>query len=61
MSGRQYEATALRQSNAERQRAYRQRKAAEQLQEVRGIFARPEHHEAIKDFAKALAEKTHFR
>lgn len=39
---------------AERQRAYRARKASESLQEVRGIFARPEHHPAIKNAVTAL-------
>ena len=37
---------------AERQRAYRARKAAAQLQEVRGIFAPPELHFVLKRSAE---------
>ena len=40
---------------AERQAAYRARKAA--TPEVRGIFARPEDHAAIKAYAAKLAAK----
>jgi len=43
-------------SNAERQAAYRARQAAKDNTEVRGIFARAEHHGKIKKYA---AEMTH--
>ena len=42
---------------AERQRAYRARKAAAQLQEVRGIFAPQEQHAAIKAAAAKVVKK----
>jgi len=41
-------------STAERQAAYRARKAASQLQEVRGIFATKEAAIKIKDYARGL-------
>lgn len=41
-------------STADRQRAYRARKAAEGLQLVQGLYARPEHHERIKKYAAKL-------
>lgn len=45
------------QTPAQRQAAFRQRKAAAALSEVRGIFARPEHHAAIRAFAAKLQKK----
>ena len=44
-------------ANAERQAAYRARKAAEQLTEVRGIFAHPDDHAAVKEAAAKIARK----
>lgn len=45
-------------TNAERQRAFRKRKATEQqATEVRGIFAHVEDHESIKAYADKLARK----
>lgn len=41
-------------TTAERQRAYRARKAAEEKTEVRGIFAKAEHHEKIRKYAAKL-------
>lgn len=41
-------------SNAERQAAYRERKAAEQKTEVRGIFATTENAEKIRRYAQKL-------
>lgn len=38
-------------TTAERQRAYRQARAAEGLTEVRGIYAPPEKHAAIREAA----------
>ena len=42
------------QSNAERQATYRARKAADKLQEVRGIFATEENALKIRQFAEGL-------
>jgi hypothetical protein len=42
------------QTNAERQAAYRARKAADKLQEVRGIFATEESALKIRQFAESL-------
>ena len=42
-------------TNAERQADYRQRKA--DTPEVRGIFAKLEHHSAIKSYAAKLAKR----
>ena len=42
-------------SNAERQAIYRARKAADKLQEVRGIFATEENALKIRQFAKKSA------
>ena len=45
-------------TNAERQAAFRARKATEQqATEVRGIFAHPDDHQAVKDCAAKLAKK----
>jgi uncharacterized MAPEG superfamily protein len=44
-------------TNTERQAAYRARKADANLPEVRGIFAAPEMHLAIKAAAAKLARK----
>lgn len=44
-------------TNAERQRAFRARKAAQTSPEVRGVFARPDDHQAVKDYAAKLAKK----
>ena len=44
-------------TTAERQREFRARKAAEQQTEVRGVFAHPDDHPAIKDHALKLARK----
>ena len=41
-------------SNAERQAIYRARKAADKLQEVRGIFATEESALKIRQFAESL-------
>lgn len=38
-----------------RSQRLRAERAAQGLAEVRGIWARPEHHEAIKEFARSLA------
>ena len=43
-------------TNTERQRAYRADLKRQGLTEVRGIFAKPEQHKAIKESAKALAQ-----
>lgn len=42
---------------AQRQADLRQRRADEGLTEVRGIYAKPEHHSKIKTFAKTLLKK----
>lgn len=44
-------------TNAERQRAFRARKAAQTAAEVRGVFAHPDDHRAVKDYAAKLAKK----
>ena len=45
-------------TNAERQAAFRQRKATEQqATEVRGIFAHPDDHQQIKDEAAKIARR----
>lgn len=44
-------------TSAERQRAYRARKAQQQLTEVRGIFAHPEDHGAIKSAAAKINKR----
>lgn len=44
-------------TNAERQRAFRARKAAQAATEVRGAFAHPDDHQAVKDYAAKLAKK----
>jgi hypothetical protein len=41
-------------SNAERQAAFRAKKAAEKLQEVRGIFATQENAAKIRRYAREL-------
>lgn len=41
-------------TTAQRQQALRQRRAELGLQEVRGIYAKPEHHALIKAYAKQL-------
>jgi hypothetical protein len=41
-------------SNAERQEALRNRKKAEGLKEVRGIYATDEQEKLIKEYAKSL-------
>jgi hypothetical protein len=43
-------------STAERQRAFRARMRADGLAEVRGVFARPEHHARIRAYAARLAK-----
>lgn len=42
---------------AKRQAELRQRRAEEGLTEVRGLYAKPEHHAKIKAFAKTLQKK----
>ena len=42
------------QSNAIRQAAYRARKKAAQLQEIRGIYATEDQTKKIKEFAESL-------
>lgn len=44
-------------TTAERQRAMRQARADAGLQEVRGIFAHPDDHAAIKAYAAKLLRK----
>ena len=44
-------------TNAERQRDFRARKAAQTAAEVRGVFAHPDDHQAVKDYAAKLAKK----
>ena len=44
-------------TNAERQRAFRARKAGQTKTEVRGLFANPDDHQAVKDYASKLARK----
>jgi hypothetical protein len=44
-------------TNAERQREFRQRKAATEATEVRGIFAHHDDHQQIKELAEKLARK----
>ena len=44
-------------TTAERQAAYRQRKAEQTATEVRGIFAHPEDHQAVKDAAAKIARR----
>lgn len=44
-------------TNAERQRAFRARKAAQTSTEVRGLFAHPDDHQAVKNYAAKLARK----
>jgi len=41
-------------TNAERQREFRQRKADTEATEVRGIFAHPDDHQAVKDEAAKI-------
>jgi hypothetical protein len=49
--------TVMALSNKEKQEAYRQRRAEEGLQEVRGIFLRPDLHAELKEYARKLAKK----
>lgn len=42
-------------TNAQRQAAFRQRKKEASLEEIRGIFAKVEHHQAVKQYAAQLA------
>ena len=42
---------------AQRQADLRQRRADEGLTEVRGLYAKPEHHAKIKAFGKSLQGK----
>lgn len=44
-------------TNAERQRAFRARKAAQTSTEVRGLFAHPDDHQVVKNYAAKLARK----
>jgi len=44
-------------TNAERQREFRQRKASTEATEVRGIFAHPDGHQAVKDEAAKIARR----
>jgi len=44
-------------TNAERQRAFRARKAGQSTTEVRGVFAHPDDHQAVKDYAAKLSKK----
>ena len=44
-------------TNAERQRAFRARKAAQTAAEVRGVFAHPDDHPTIREAAKKLADR----
>ena len=42
---------------AQRQREFRARKADQQATEVRGIFAHPDDHAAVKDAAAKIARR----
>ena len=55
----QYElhVTMTAKTNAERQRQYRDRKAQEGETEIRGIYAHPDDHQAVKAYAERLARK----
>lgn len=44
-------------TNAERQREFRARKTLTKATEVRGIFAHPDDHAAIKEVAAKIARK----
>lgn len=44
------------QTNAQRQAALRQRRAAEGLTEVRGVYLPPPMHKALKEYAKKLLQ-----
>ena len=44
-------------TNAERQAAFRARKAAQTAAEVRGVFAHPDDHPTIREAAKRLADR----
>lgn len=44
-------------TSAERQREFRQRKADTEATEVRGIFAHPDDHQAVKDEAAKIARR----
>jgi hypothetical protein len=44
-------------SNAERQAAYRAKKTANKMQEIRGIFATVENSRKIKEFAQSINQK----
>lgn len=44
-------------TNAERQREYRARKAAETVTEVRGIFAHPDDHAEVKEAAAKIVRR----
>ena len=44
-------------TNAQKQADLRDRRLAEGKTEVRGIYARPEEHAKIKEYAKKLAAK----
>jgi hypothetical protein len=44
-------------TNKQRQAAFRKKKREDGLQEVRGIFAPPELHEAIKEAAKQMKQE----
>lgn len=44
-------------TTAERQREFRARKAAQTAAEVRGLFAHPDDHQAVKNYAAKLARK----
>lgn len=46
--------TTTAKTNAERQRDFRQRKADTESIEVRGIFAHPDDHQAVKDEADKI-------
>lgn len=48
---------AKAQTNAQRQAAFRLRKADNASIEVRGIFANPDDHAVLKEYAKKLARK----
>ena len=50
-------ARAAAKTPAERQREFRARKAAETATEVRGIFAHPDDHAAIKAAAAKIARR----
>lgn len=57
MEARYVERVMAAKSNRERQESLRKRRLEQGMTEVRGIYAKPEHHAAIKAYAKRLARQ----